>query len=235
MWLFTDAAPENCGRKVKTMASSLMHYAITDKILQSFSMHDGARLRFGAVLPDASANKRKTHFRVYDEALDIRLYDFEAYRAQFGERMQKDDLYLGYYLHLIEDALYRKTLYDTFGWNPYTPESTARMHHDYTLLNDHFIQKYNIRDDLAVPENFTQEPIYAFEPFDAENLLHFVHGNFVPVPEGTPYFFTADMADAYIEDAVRLCTAELNRFHRGETLLSAKDITWSPPGNNKNF
>ena len=87
------------------MASSLMHYAITDKILQLFPMHDGARLRFGAVLPDASVNKRKTHFRIYNEKLGIRLYDLESYRAQFGERMQKDDLYLGYYLHLIEDAL----------------------------------------------------------------------------------------------------------------------------------
>ena len=164
------------------MASSLMHYAITDKILQLFPMHDGARLRFGAVLPDASVNKRKTHFRVYNEKLGIRLYNLEAYRAQFGERMQKDDLYLGYYLHLIEDALYRKILYDTFGWNPYTPESTARMHHDYTLLNRHFIQKYNIRDDLAVPENFPQEPIFAFEPFDAEGLLRSIHQNFVPAP-----------------------------------------------------
>lgn len=170
------------------MASSLMHYAITDKILQLFPMHDGARLRFGAVLPDASVNKRKTHFRVYNEKLGIRLYDLEAYRAQFGERMQKDDLYLGYYLHLIEDALYRKTLYDTFGWNPYTPESTARMHHDYTLLNRHFIQKYNIRDDLAVPENFTQELIFAFEPFDAEGLLRSIHQNFVPAPADAPTF-----------------------------------------------
>lgn len=170
------------------MASSLMHYAITDKILQLFPMHDGARLRFGVVLPDASVNKRKTHFRIYNEKLSIRLYDLEAYRAQFGERMQKDDLYLGYYLHLIEDALYRKTLYDTFGWNPYTPESTARMHHDYTLLNRHFIQKYNIRDDLAVPENFPQEPIFAFEPFDAEGLLRSIHQNFVPAPADAPYF-----------------------------------------------
>lgn len=126
-----------------------MHYAITDKILQLFPMHDGARLRFGAVLPDASQNKRKTHFRVYSEKLGIRLYDLEAYRAQFGECMQKDDLYLGYYLHLIEDALYRKTLYDTFGWNPYTPESTARMHHDYTLLNRHFIK--NIIFGMTLP------------------------------------------------------------------------------------
>lgn len=66
-----------------------MHYAITDKILQLFPMHDGARLRFGAVLPDASVNKRKTHFRIYNEKLGIRLYDLESYRAQFGERMQK--------------------------------------------------------------------------------------------------------------------------------------------------
>ena len=73
-----------------------MHYAITDKILQLFPMHDGARLRFGAVLPDASVNKRKTHFRVYNEKLGIRLYDLESYRAQFGERMQKDELLLGF-------------------------------------------------------------------------------------------------------------------------------------------
>ncbi|WP_417105609.1 hypothetical protein [Hominenteromicrobium sp.] len=217
------------------MASSLMHYAITDKILQLFPMHDGARLRFGAVLPDASVNKRKTHFRIYNEKLGIRLYNLESYRTQFGERMQKDDLYLGYYLHLIEDALYRKTLYDTFGWNPYTPESTARMHHDYTLLNRHFIQKYNIRDDLAVPENFTQEPIFAFEPFDAEGLLRSIHQNFVLAPADAPYFFTAAMADTYIEDAVRLCTAELDRFHSSKTLLSAEDFTWTPPENNKNF
>ena len=175
------------------------------------------------------------YYSIYNEKLGIRLYDLESYRAQFGERMQKDDLYLGYYLHLIEDALYRKTLYDTFGWNPYTPESTARMHHDYTLLNRHFIQKYNIRDDLAVPENFTQEPIFAFEPFDAEGLLRSIHQNFVPAPADAPYFFTAAMADTYIEDAVRLCTAELDRFHCGKTLLSAEDFTWTPPENNKNF
>ena len=109
------------------------------------------------------------------------------------------------------------------------------MHHDYTLLNRHFIQKYNIRDDLAVPENFTQEPIFAFEPFDAESLLRSIHQNCVPAPADAPYFFTAAMADTYIEDAVRLCTAELDRFHCGKTLLSAEDFTWTPPENNKNF
>ena len=37
--------------------------------------------------------------------------------------------------------LYRKTLYDTFGWNPYTPESTARMHHDYNAFKPSFHSK----------------------------------------------------------------------------------------------
>ena len=103
------------------------------------------------------------------------------------------------------------------------------------LFFEFFIQKYNIRDDLAVPENFTQEPIFAFEPFDAEGLLRSIHQNFVPAPADAPYFFTAAMADTYIEDAVRLCTAELDRFHSGKMLLSAEDFTWTPPENNKNF
>ena len=29
-------------------------------------------------------------------------YDFDRYREMFGERMLKDDLYLGYYLHLVQ-------------------------------------------------------------------------------------------------------------------------------------
>ncbi|MFR8209125.1 hypothetical protein [Hominenteromicrobium sp.] len=54
------------------MASSLMHYAITDKILQRlFPYARRCAAALGAVLPDASVNKRKTHFRIYNEKLGI--------------------------------------------------------------------------------------------------------------------------------------------------------------------
>ncbi|SFP84429.1 hypothetical protein SAMN04487928_109119 [Butyrivibrio proteoclasticus] len=35
--------------------------------------------------------------------------------------MRQDDLYLGYYLHLVQDMCYRHFVYDKYHWNPMIP------------------------------------------------------------------------------------------------------------------
>ena len=88
--IFSNAAPENYGRKVKNMASSLMHYAITDKILQLFPMHDGARLRFGAVTAGRFRKQAENTFFAFtmkSSAFGFMILNRTA--RSFGERMQK--------------------------------------------------------------------------------------------------------------------------------------------------
>ena len=51
--------------------------------------------------------------------------------------MKKDDLYLGYYLHLIQDMLYRRVMYGEHGWNSSVPGNVEKLHRDYEILNEY--------------------------------------------------------------------------------------------------
>ena len=48
--------------------------------------------------------------------------------------MKQDDLYLGYYLHLVQDLYYRNYLYVENHWNSAIPGNVEKLHHDYCVL-----------------------------------------------------------------------------------------------------
>ena len=92
------------------MASSIVHLAITNELTKVIDFSDSARLKFGAVVVDAGAGGNQygnTHMKIFVEDGKKKTYNLDRYREMFGERMLKDDLYMGYYLHLVQDALYR--------------------------------------------------------------------------------------------------------------------------------
>ena len=62
--------------------------------------------------------------------------------------MREDDFYLGYYLHLVQDVLYRRFVYDKYHWNPMIPGNVERLHRDYAIVNGYIIKKYNLVNDL---------------------------------------------------------------------------------------
>ena len=64
-------------------------------------------------------------------------YDLEFFRDRYGKYMEKDDLYLGYYLHLIQDMLYRRFMYEEHGWNSSAPGNVEKLHRDYEILNEY--------------------------------------------------------------------------------------------------
>lgn len=49
--------------------------------------------------------------------------------------MKTDDLYLGYYLHLVQDICYRHFVYDKYKWNPMIPGNVEKLHKDYSIIN----------------------------------------------------------------------------------------------------
>ena len=84
------------------MASSIIHLAVTKELTKRYKFKDENRLKFGAILPDAGRGK-DSHVKKAVWGLNKRVYDFERFRAEYGELMKSDDLYLGYYLHLVQD------------------------------------------------------------------------------------------------------------------------------------
>ena len=93
------------------MASIIMHLAVTSEVAKNYKFKNMDRLMFGATLPDASKGKA-AHLHKFVWGYNKKVYDFEFYREKFGELMKTDDLYLGYYLHLVQDICYRHFVYD---------------------------------------------------------------------------------------------------------------------------
>ena len=86
------------------MASSIVHLAITNELIKTHEFNNISRLKLGSVLPDAG-EKDLGHLKIKIPETNKRTYtyDFERFREKFQNLLKTDDLYLGYYLHLIQD------------------------------------------------------------------------------------------------------------------------------------
>lgn len=188
------------------MASSLMHLAVTERLLDGAVRPD--LLRLGSVLADAWG--QDGHFR--GQAPDGRkFYDLARFRAQYGERLLRDDFCLGYYLHLVQDMFYRWFLYVDRGWKRRTPEDVARLHEDYRLLNPFLVREYALKP-LRLPPELRGHPLLAQS---ACTFLTDMHGQFLPYGGGEPFVLTESLAAEYIDRAAALCLAELDALRGG--------------------
>ena len=87
------------------MASSMIHLAIIQCIIVKTEFNNLDRLRLGVILPDGAVSGNSHLKKMICEQTRV-TYDLEFYREKYGEQMKTDELYLGYYLHLIQDILY---------------------------------------------------------------------------------------------------------------------------------
>lgn len=88
------------------MASSIIHYAIACELIKRRHFKSPDRLKLGSILADAGYNGN-SHMKIAVAGGHKKTYDLDGYRNTYGESMKQDDLYLGYYLHLIQDIIYR--------------------------------------------------------------------------------------------------------------------------------
>ena len=140
------------------MASSIVHYAITCELIKKRHFNNPGRLKLGSVLADAGYNGN-SHMKISVAGGHKKTYDFEGYRKMYGGLMKKDDMYLGYYLHLVQDVIYRHFMYDKYHWNPMIPGNAENLHNDYAIGNSYVIQKYNLINELIIPTDFDKESI----------------------------------------------------------------------------
>ena len=206
------------------MASGIMHMAIAVELIRRREFSDPDRLKFGSVLPDAGF-KGSSHFRL---ALNggKRTIDLDSFREKFGERMKADDLYLGYYLHLIQDICFRHFMYDKHQWNAGIPGNVDRLHRDYAIGNSYLIEKYRLCNNLSIPAGFDAEPLNELCRFDIKQLAESFESYFEPVEGGSIFFFTNEMADEYIAEAVGLCLDEIDAINRGGALMDCYACAW---------
>lgn len=208
------------------MASRIIHLAVTGRIARVYECKDQNRLNLGSILPDAAADKN-SHMRITVCDGTKKTYDLTGFRALYLKNILEDDLYLGYYLHLVQDLLFRNFVYNRYHWNPLPDGNVERLHNDYALINRYVIDQYGLSDNIIVPTAFETEPICKEHSFSLNTFLNEMKADFESVPTGEIFFFTRQMADEYIDYAAKMCLREIDALYNQSECIDEIAFAWN--------
>ena len=215
------------------MAQRTIHYLLADRLLRECPARDRKRFLLGSILPDAycSSDQRKLAHFTNRSTPGLMYFDFDAFRLRFGEQMAADDLYLGYYMHLVEDNFYRVFFRERVGFaiDNQKPEQVARLHLDYTLLNAYIVERYGVRNEVERPADFESEPINEIARFDLDAFLEAFAGDFTRRFEGRTLYLTETVLDEFLDRYTAPCLQELQTVRAGGRGLIAADMAWTRP------
>ena len=210
------------------MASSIMHVAISTGVLRAFPDIERNRFLLGSMFPDA-AGPGNGHRKINVCDGTKKTYDLPGFRRQFAEQLKHDPLYLGYYLHLVQDLVFRVYVYRTHHWDPMPEGNRERLHNDYAITNSYIIERYGLTPDLELPEGIASEPLFADENFDLGGFLESYHTYFGKKVDGDIFFFTKEMADECIAMCLSRCIAEVQAIRTGTGFIDEIEYAWDRP------
>ena len=213
------------------MAQRTIHYLLGEELI-GLGVGDVDRFRVGNLLPDAIEDlvfRNLTHYQVEFEkdGREWRFCDFERFRRDFAPLVETDGLYLGYYMHLVEDACYR------IFWNRvrFAPRDMTRpevavLHHDYHLLNRCIVLRYGIRNEIVFPENFEREPLRRIYPFLLRGFLDEMREDFTEEPQGRTRYLTEELLEQFLAETRPVCREALRRVLAGERATEPRSLCW---------
>lgn len=151
------------------MAQRTIHMLFGTLLLDKIELFDKNRFLIGSILPDAYINptdRKVAHFIKYISNENCLYFDFKDFLERFQNNITDDDLYLGYYAHLVEDAFYRYFLY----YEKQFMKKIKRyeldiLHNDYHILNSYIVRKYALPRHLELPKSFENELINEITEF----------------------------------------------------------------------
>jgi len=208
------------------MAQRTIHYLFGELISRDVPLSDKKRFILGSILPDAieTANRNTSHFKV--ETPTHKYFDFEAFRNQYSAQILQDDLYLGYYMHLVEDAFYRGFFYNGTYIMPRTREEVPSLHRDYHILNAYIVQKYQLQNCLDQTFSIKGTPLSELTTFYVDDFLAEFSHDFTEQTQGKTAYITEQMLDQFVEDFIPLAIQEVKHIKAGTSILKATDFAW---------
>ena len=90
------------------MAQRLIHLLFCEKVMEKIEVKDKNRFVLGNLLPDAYTGKeirKATHYVTEMDEGKTAYFGFDQFRKAFSDLILTDDLYLGYYMHLVQHYL----------------------------------------------------------------------------------------------------------------------------------
>lgn len=214
------------------MASRIIHLAIAKQLESILPIADKNRFLIGSILPDAvlNADKRNigSHFVEVFDSGSKKHYNFNAFYEQYKDKIPSNELYLGYYFHLIQDGVFRKFLYYDLGLlsRRGDPEFLQELYSDYHILNGLITKKYALENPLFVPYGFSKERINDIYPFELKEFIIEINNDLNERIGGKPKHLTARHIESYISDCVNICRAEYLALKNSEHHLGKYDFSF---------
>lgn len=145
------------------MASRIIHLAISEKVAEHFDL-DLMRFNLGNLVPDLHENTKEakaiSHFRIeresYENSTDssYQYCDYEKFLQKYKNKID-DDLYLGYYSHLIADELWVQRIYIKYMRDENRrkrEDQQNNYYHDFSRLNQIIRDRYNLKMNVIFEE-----------------------------------------------------------------------------------
>lgn len=211
------------------MAQRTIHLAMAKLISEKINIENQERFEFGHLLPDAVSDRENRDKSHYIKLGAYVVYDFEQFGKEYREKILQDDLYLGYYMHLIEDVFYRRVLYtySNMGDIGKYPERVRVLHKDYHLLNKYIIDKFQLKNGIQIPDEFEKESINNIADFGRiKDYMLELDNDFNDSVCGKTVYFTETMLDEYMEKYLDDCVEEIKAIWNGESHLRVSDYKW---------
>lgn len=212
------------------MASRVLHLAVANEIMKQISVNDKNRFRLGVILPDAcnlpSGPKNESHLKVVVGENNKKTCDLDQFIFLFKEEINHDELYIGYYLHLVQDLFFRKLICYQYKWHPTSLKDVQHLHKDYRLTNLFIIKKYGVVNDIQMIADLKNEKINRLSHFEVEEFLQDMEHDFYDTTEEEPYFFTNAMADEFVSGATDACIREWYELKKGKHYINPYQYAW---------
>ena len=210
------------------MAQRMIHYLIGTILADRYNVSDWKRFLLGSIVPDGYRDVKDrdtTHFVNRDDP-SVRYYDFEAFREKYRQKMQ-DPLYLGYYMHLVEDDFYRHLIRVDHDLKVYEdPEGVKKLHRDYEILNSYIIGKWQLRNELSETPDITAETVFQIADFDLPEFLSELSRDFTGDVRGTTAFLTEEILEEFLRKYLPEIDKEFRAVLQDSRYLNARSFGW---------
>ena len=212
------------------MAQRTIHMLFGTLLSDKIELFDKNRFLIGSILPDAyinPTNRKVAHFIKYISDENCLYFDFKDFCERFKNKIMNDDLYLGYYAHLVEDAFYRYFLYyEKCFMKKIKSYELDILHNDYHILNSYIVRKYALPSPLELPKTFEKELLNEITEFDIKKLVSDYENDVIELCDEKTVLLTETMLEEFVISYIDILVDELHSVRNGCSKLNVLDYKW---------
>lgn len=203
------------------MPSRMIRYMVAERVAKEVAVKDLNRFKIGSLCPDMADSKDDTHFpEVIGTEKGINWCNFVN---AYGERMQRDDLYLGVLCHLITDCVWFCEIMEPCirakaKSKEENQQGYQRGYLDFHRLNyilrTEFGLTYDLKEDRNIELVGLRHELY-------EEVFGGLYRDFYEEPPATKeelVLYPYKMTMGCIEHCITECIKEIQAFREGKSL-----------------